>query len=268
MVKLSACYYKKVVNNYGISHFYAFQLDNGVDQIETSVPDGCIDIIFQYDLNGNNAGASVYGSPLQPHSFDMTSGCRYFGVRFLPGNSPMLVDASMSELINQVLPLCDNNGTNRQLTEMIAHCDDFERQAQLFLEYYRQELRKKQRYSGSYMLNQFLLKEILQHCGNIKISDLAENSGYSVRYVNKVFKEEEGISLKNFSRIIRFQSCMSAITHTDAKTWEDSDGLIARLGYCDQSHLIREFKEFSKRTPGNYLSELKAFGYKHRLKIV
>ncbi len=266
MVKLSSSYYKKIVNNYGISHFYSFQLDEGVNQIETSVPDGCVDIIFHYSGNGGQAGASIYGSPLEPHSFDMISGFRYFGVRFLPGNSPMLVDASVSELINQVTPL--SGDSNLKLTRLIAQGPDFETQVRAFFDFYLKELEQTHVGSCDYKLNQYLLKEIIQNFGNVKISELAEKSGYSVRYINRVFKEAEGISPKNFCRIIRFQCCMNAITHLENNPNIDADELVCRLGYCDQSHMIREFKEFSKRTPLSYLEELKAFDYVNRLKIV
>lgn len=268
MVKLASSYYKKFVNNYGISHFYSFKLDKGVHSIETSVPDGCIDIIFNKDMEGGVMGASIYGSPLSPHPFDLNPGYEYFGVRFLPGNSPIIIDASASELINRVELVSGAEMTS--LVEEIGECHDFNKRTILFLQFYLSKVDADIKFSPTRELNYFLVNEMIKYSGNIRIEKLSEKSGYSVRYVNRVFKDEQGIAPKSFCRILRFQSCMSALTlaSNDDASESDFDLLVSKLGYSDQSHLIREFKEFSMRTPKKCLDELNEFDYRQRLKIV
>lgn len=262
-------YYKKTINEYGISHFYTFQTDREHTQIETSVPDGCTDIIFHYDKESGDAGAYLYGSPLTPHAFELLEGYTYFGVRFLPGNSPITVDVStMADVINQVIPY-KSIADDGRLPESIAVCPDFESQVALFLRDYLRSQEKEEEKSSNFTLKQYLLNTILGCSGNIRIEKLAKCSGYSVRYINRIFKDEIGISPKTFSRIVRFQKCLNDMSENAVWNAEmDMEPLLGDLGYSDQSHMIREFKEFSKRTPIRYLEELKKFDYAHRLKVI
>jgi AraC-like DNA-binding protein len=269
MVKIASRYYKKEINDYGISHFYGFRPEDGVDRIETYVPDGCVDVVFHYDARMGRAGASVYGAPLKPRPLDLIAGCAYFGARFVAWAPCALADASASELVGRVFPLRANRG-NAHLIEAIASGGDFAARARAFLEYYLRNADAHSPALGKKALCGYLLKEIFAHFGNIRVLRLAEGSGYSLRYITRVFKEEKGISIKNFCRIVRFQNCINAITRRNAIDTGrfDADLLISRLGYSDQSHMIREFKEFSNRTPAACLGELVDFNYAGRLKIV
>jgi AraC-like DNA-binding protein len=268
MVKCSSQYYKKVINRFGISHFYSFQQDHNTLQIETSVPDGCMDIIFHYDAGKNDVGASLYGSPLAPRSFDMIPGYHYFGIRFLPGNLPLLAGICMADVINKVTPL-DFRLKDDSLTEMIENSDSFEQQINVFMSYYMNSLEHEISRAKNFEFKKYLVNEILKRNGNVKVNELALDSNYSVRYVNSTFKAEVGISPKEFCRIIRFQKCLSDLCtkYTGCNDF-DMDTMSLNLGYSDQSHMIRDFKEFTKRTPSAFLNELGRFDYLKRLKIV
>lgn len=49
---------------------------------------------------------------------------------------------------------------------------------------------------------------------------------------------------------------------------DNINGIMTQLGYFDQSHMIHEFKRYSNRTPGQYVTELCETGYHNRLIIL
>ena len=82
------------------------------------------------------------------------------------------------------------------------------------------------------------------------VREAAKHIGLSQRRFIQLFKAEVGMTPKLFSRIQRFQHTRSFIQQSGSVNWA---GLALDLGYFDQSHLIREFLEFSGQSPTNYL---------------
>ncbi|HKD67366.1 MAG TPA: helix-turn-helix domain-containing protein [Candidatus Binataceae bacterium] len=88
------------------------------------------------------------------------------------------------------------------------------------------------------------------------VGALTHQIGISQRRFIQVFSDEVGITPKLFCRIQRFQLALSAVQGTGSVNWA---GLAADCGYFDQSHLIRDFLEFSGLTPADYLAQQNHF---------
>ncbi len=89
-----------------------------------------------------------------------------------------------------------------------------------------------------------------------RVREAAKYLGLSQRRFIQVFKTEVGMTPKLFSRIQRFQQTRTFIQQNPSPNWA---ALALDLGYFDQSHLIREFLEFSGFSPTNYLTRHKSF---------
>lgn len=92
------------------------------------------------------------------------------------------------------------------------------------------------------------------HLGPI-VRETARYLGLSQRRFIQVFKAEVGLTPKLFSRIQRFQQTRTVIQQTNSPNWA---AVAADFGYFDQSHLIREFLEFSGLSPTDYLNRHKS----------
>jgi AraC-like DNA-binding protein len=86
------------------------------------------------------------------------------------------------------------------------------------------------------------------------VREAAKYLGLSERRLIQVFKTEVGITPKLFSRILRFQQARTFIHQNPSPNWA-TIGL--DFGYFDQSHLIREFLEFSGLSPTDYINRTK-----------
>lgn len=74
----------------------------------------------------------------------------------------------------------------------------------------------------------------------------------SLRSFQQTFKHNVGISAKHFQKIARFESVLRQLL---LEKRSDYLGLALDRGYFDQSHFIRDCREFTGQTPLGYLQE-------------
>ncbi len=84
------------------------------------------------------------------------------------------------------------------------------------------------------------------------VPDVARRVGLSHRRFIQVFAAEVGLTPKLYCRVLRFQRARSLALQTDAPDWAK---LAVACGYYDQSHLIRDFEEFSGVSPTQHPRE-------------
>ena len=87
---------------------------------------------------------------------------------------------------------------------------------------------------------------ILQDKGCVSISGIAGQIGYNQRYLDRVFKNSLGVSMKKYAGIIRIQKAIYYLQNN--LTYEIYD----RLGYYDQAHFIKDFKKNTSLTPNQF----------------
>ncbi len=58
--------------------------------------------------------------------------------------------------------------------------------------------------------------------------------------------------MKRFSRITRFQRAHAYLQGARSARWA---GVVARFGYVDQAHLIRDYRELAGTTPARFSAE-------------
>lgn len=84
--------------------------------------------------------------------------------------------------------------------------------------------------------------------GTARVADLARAVGWSERHLAARFRVEIGLTPKTAARVIRFDRARRMIP--------GSNGAIvaATCGYADQSHLVRDFVEFTGLAPSAWLA--------------
>jgi len=84
-----------------------------------------------------------------------------------------------------------------------------------------------------------------QGCG--RVAALAHDAGVSARQLERAFRTDVGVSPKELSRLVRFQRALRLSAGAEnAASWA---GVAAACGFTDQSHLIRDFRQFAGETP-------------------
>lgn len=80
-----------------------------------------------------------------------------------------------------------------------------------------------------------------------RVEELKERLNISYRSINRLYNKTLGISPKEFLNIRRLRNSMDSLRR------DERDIEIAyKLGFFDQSHLIREFKKYTNQTPRKF----------------
>jgi AraC-like DNA-binding protein len=83
--------------------------------------------------------------------------------------------------------------------------------------------------------------------GRLKATDLATELGWSRRHLAARFRDQVGLPPKPVARILRAQHAL-ALADQGRDSWAE---IAARAGYADQSHLIRDVRRLTGRTPSH-----------------
>lgn len=82
------------------------------------------------------------------------------------------------------------------------------------------------------------------------VGRLAERLGWTARRLEQVFRAEVGLTPKAYQRLQRFRSTLVGIDTAALVGWS---AFALERGYCDQAHLIREFRAHAGVSPTTYL---------------
>ncbi len=245
---------QEIFRHQGISHFYTFSKTS--DAPIAAVPDGCVDILFHY-VDSQEMKAYACGTALKYQKVGWMNRGEVFGVRFLPGFKPAGMAVSLKSLTDCQLPLAECFPEERFFIELSKR-KGFKERIKAFIKVYRQLEYGETALTGKRALV-FTVKNYVYHAdGLIKISQLSRLTGYSERYINKVFIEEMGLSPKHFCKIIQFQRGLEFMNYGAPDKMTDA---AVDLGYYDQSQFIRDFKVYAGITPYQYLKKIRQKSY-------
>jgi AraC-like DNA-binding protein len=85
--------------------------------------------------------------------------------------------------------------------------------------------------------------------GGLPVADVTSRLGLLPKSFVRRFRERVGLAPKEFSRVRRLQRVLRAVVSDGETSWAEA---AAEHGYCDQSHLIHDFRELAGITPTAY----------------
>lgn len=108
-------------------------------------------------------------------------------------------------------------------------------------------------------LREHVLPPVVRHAiarfsdvtNEVSVADVVSESGYSHRRFISLFEESTGITPKRFARLVRFRRTLEALKRCEQGA-ESLGALAVALGYADQAHLTREFRDYTGITPARY----------------
>jgi AraC-like DNA-binding protein len=94
--------------------------------------------------------------------------------------------------------------------------------------------------------------KIIGEHGMLSVSDMMKNVFTSRRNFERRFFRKVGLSPKYYARIARMSYLMNTIAGKKHVEWKQ---LFHKCAFYDQSHFIKDFLEFTGRTPQKYLED-------------
>lgn len=243
----------------GISHFFSFSNKTGEDITVPLIVDGCSNLIFEY--KGDSVRTHFIGSTVETRTFSVKKDAEYFGIRLLPTGSAFIKEVSIKDTIGKIIIL-DELESTKEFCKKMEQQKDFDSRMRVFLEEYpklRDDILDNDKQAE---LFKQIAELIIQRRGKVRISELEELSGYSSRYINKIFDKELGMSAKQLCSSVKFQFLLSDINKGTSK---NLTSISSEYNFYDQAHFIHEFKEFSGKTPSEYTTEVENKQYRENV---
>lgn len=245
-----------------IKCYWAMQFDDraGGHKTETVLPDGTLEIVFnladrfrRFHPDGRvelQPGTIIVGQMRRFVKIQPTGRVDLFGVRFHTAGAYHHFRCPLSELTDKIVePRAIFGDLFRCLEQQILDARSTVDRVGIIEKLLLDSLRHP---GPSEKVVEAVKDHISVNNGVVSIRETARYFGVSQRQLERHFLEMVGVSPKFYSRVIRLQSIISAFRGTDAR---DLLGLALRYGYYDQSHFVREFAEFSGKSPTTFMRD-------------
>jgi AraC-like DNA-binding protein len=216
--------------------------------------DGSVEIVFHVGLDfyrgeEKECWAKVIGQIIQPLTMRAKGRGKSFGIWFWPHTFSSFSGIPLNELNDKVISL--DNIFSQTFIGFVKNCL-YENDINSLMEGMNIYLLKKLRISSNSIKDKivtYAIEHILTEKSASDLDKLVRDTNISNRYLEKIFKEKIGFSPKLLIRIARFQY---ALHHLINRQINSLTSLAYHVGYYDQAHFIREFKEFTGTVPSQF----------------
>jgi len=227
--------------------------------VEWRLPTGRAELLFnlgpdEFQVLGRDgvprrySGAVVAGPSARPFALDVAQQGRVLGVVFRPGAARAVLGVPMHEIAGQHVSLSDLwGGVASSLQERLLRSAGAEARLAEAERILAGRLETSSGAShplvGSAMVE--LSRNLTRESGHV-----ADRLGFTRRRVEQVFRADVGMAPDVFRRLARFRATLCLIDRAASVGWA---GFALERGYCDQAHLIREFRAHAAVSPATYV---------------
>lgn len=223
--------------------------DNSSLKFFKIIPDGVPALIFQdyanYFISKKGQTSHqlyLYGQHSKYTEYSIRGKFRTIGAYLHPTALKTIFNIDAFELSNQNIPLEDVVPEN--ILEQLINTNSLNRKIEIISTFFLHQIQKVKNNRS----NALFASELIQNGKTLK--EVQFEMKLSERSLERLIKQYVGLSPKMFSRIMRFQSGLNNLRKED---FESLTKLAYENEYFDQSHYVREFKEFTGTSPKSYL---------------
>lgn len=186
------------------------------------------------------SGAVVSGTYREFFVIDPLQHASILGVHFRPGGAAAFLASPVHELASRHVDLETLWGPRaNELRERLCAAAKLSRRFALLEEAFLARLQRPSQRHGAIAI---ALDTFDRTAGNAVVRDVARRIGLSHRRFIELFADDVGLTPKLYCRILRFQRARDVAGRSSSVDWA---AVAAACGYFDQSHLIRDFREFA-----------------------
>lgn len=214
-----------------------WDLGDGITHTQQNLPDPNFHLII------SNDGVSIIGPVSKVYTYQMKGQGRIIGVKFELGALAEVLDRPLATYVDTDIlarhvvgaEVADTLASLLTCNSDDAICCALQEHLTPFVPKISQQQRR---------VNE-LLRLIKSETAICKVDQLAEHTQLSPRVLQRLFKTYVGLSPKWLIRKYRLHKALEQIEYGNIDIFD----IVAQLGYTDQSHLIRDFKDVVGVTP-------------------
>ncbi|NIM43210.1 MAG: helix-turn-helix domain-containing protein [Hydrogenophaga sp.] len=234
-----------------VAHVMAYEerFAPGHEAVERVLPDGASRLLIA--LHRDSATVHVAGARADAVLLAMGGHVHGLSVTLKPGALPALFGVPAKELAGLTVPWEDLvPSAHRHLGEQLAASDDDAARVQHLLA----SLQALQRPADpSRHLVEHAARRLSDTMGGLSVRELAAELHIGERRVQQLFAANIGLAPGVWRRLQRLHGTLRLLRTTrtaETPRWAE---MALDAGYCDQSHLINEFRSFCGLTPQQLL---------------
>lgn len=220
----------------------SWELPAGEERTQETLPYPAVHLVVE------DGTARIYGVPTKRFTRRLAGQGWVLGIKFQPGGFRPLLGSSVSGLRGQVVEAHETLPHVASLVDAVLAAGDFAARSEAATRWLLEQLPPT---DPNVAEATRAVSLIAQEPAMIRVDDLAERLGRSVRGVQRLFTEYVGISPKWVVRRFR----MHEAAQRAAEGPVDWAALATDLGYYDQSHFVRDFTATVGVPPARYAQE-------------
>jgi AraC-like DNA-binding protein len=244
-------------------YFHKFWTINNINnaiaaETKYALPNGCFTIAFvtgsgitlQYKNYARAITHGIYFSgqidkrlkiTIQPHT-------KAIMAQLTPWCASLITDFSLNEWVNNIIDLKMLNGGLHQKFQNINYSDE----QLLFAEFCKTLAEVTLTQNSAIIKNACAIFQYKPITAPLNMADVASQTGYSQRYIEKKFRTHIGIPPGDYYAIVRLRNVINEI---DSPGNQLSLGHLAhKYGYFDQSHFIKAYFKVMDSLPKRFNS--------------
>lgn len=230
------------------------ELTVGDDRSNIVIPDCCMDIIFDLDYSNHkvdNLFCSINDSPFYAEGVKTSALISTFGIRFNFWAAHLFTDNQLPKKCNEFAGVDQYFiGLRKSIEDIVIHYPKIEERI-----YYIEKLLVRRLLNKNFKNNNLLngVYYILKSKGVTTISEISNYSSVSSRQLERIFGEYVGITPKKCCSLVRYQNIWKDLAFN--RDFNLSN-ISYSYGYCDQAHMINDFKKYHGNTPMKAIKDL------------
>jgi hypothetical protein len=225
------------------------------------IPDGCIEMAFilgddikRYTSEDEfilQPRAMVLGQTIEPFYIEPTGYVNTFAVRFYPYGFANFVNIAIKNLANTETPieLLFGEKPAKELEQKIIQAAGTKERIEIVEGFLLDKLNDKTTIDN---IVKTTIDTLLSTKGTSSINAILKEDLSKRRQLERKFLNQIGISPKQLGKVIRLQAALKMLLKQQP---ESLTQIAYENEYYDQTHFIKDFKEFTGTTPGKFLED-------------
>ncbi|MFS1510998.1 DUF6597 domain-containing transcriptional factor [Chengkuizengella sp. SCS-71B] len=205
------------------------------------IPNPCVNLVIEKNKTG------IFGPAKNMFSYPVKGKGCVFGVKFKPGGFYPFIKQSVSDLIDHPMDVQNVFAIDsRTLEKAVLSLPNEEKMVEYLESVICEKLPKKD--ENVRFINE-IIDVIIENKEITKVDHVCEQIRINKRKLQRIFQQYVGVSPKWVIKLYRLQNAAEMIDHNLNHDWLK---LSMDLGYYDQSHFIKDFKNIIGKTPDEY----------------
>ena len=232
----------------GVIERWSFSADRTPSPPIRILPDGGLSILFSAGTMDGRWEATVFGATTRASLTQPSDPLLQVQIHLTPGAASRILGARPPRMRDHAISLDAFWGSeSKRLLSNLERANSWDARKSAIEEAFIRPASACEKSAAALVRNAVDL--IRAKHGQSRISEICDSLAINPRRLERLFRDEIGISPKLFARIVRFRAARESI-----RSGDPCAQIALMIGFSDQAHMTREFRAFASVPPSFFAS--------------